>query len=85
MLYPVNNQDYPSMASPTNAVVVWIAVNECNDKTHSIVVTTQKHVQGLLAGEQTDKGYILDDQVFEMLKFQFIIAHIQCIVEVKFL
>ena len=73
------------MASPNNAVVVWIAVNECNDKNTQHSGDNSKHVQGLLAGEQTDKGYILDDQVFEMLKFQFIIAHIQCIVEVKFL
>lgn len=29
------HQDFPSMASSSNAVIVWISVNICSNKTHS--------------------------------------------------
>jgi hypothetical protein len=59
------HQDFPSMASSSNAVNVWISVNDCNAKTHSIEVAPGRHTDGLLLGEQKENGYILNDQTFE--------------------
>jgi hypothetical protein len=59
------HQDYPSMASSSNALIAWISVNDCNPSTHSIQVAPGHHAQGLLAGEQRDNGYVLVEQEFE--------------------
>jgi ectoine hydroxylase-related dioxygenase (phytanoyl-CoA dioxygenase family) len=59
------HQDFPSMASSSNAVIVWISVNACSTKTHSIEVAPGRHKQGLLPGDQMDTGYILSDQTFK--------------------
>jgi hypothetical protein len=58
------HQDFPSMASSSNAIVVWVSVNLCNIHTHSLEVGSGLHAQGLLPGEQLNKGYILSDQNF---------------------
>jgi hypothetical protein len=58
------HQDFPSMASSSNAAIVWISVNACSEKTHSIEVAPGHHTQGLLLGVQKDNGYILTDQAF---------------------
>lgn len=58
------HQDFPSMGSSANSVVVWISVNDCNSMTHSIEVAPKQHSKGLLLGEQTDNGYVLNDQTF---------------------
>ena len=52
------------MASSSNAVIVWISVNVCSAKTHSIEVAPRNHSKGLLLGEQKDNGYVLTDQTF---------------------
>jgi hypothetical protein len=59
------HQDFPSMASSNNAVIVWISVNDCSLETHSIAVAPGEHIHGILPGLQTDKGYILTDQSFK--------------------
>jgi hypothetical protein len=59
------HQDYPSMASSSNSVIVWISVNDCNEKTHSLEVAPQRHGQGLLPGNQLDNGYVLLEQAFD--------------------
>ncbi len=58
------HQDYPSMASSSNSVIVWISVNDCSLQTHSIEVAPGQHTKGVLPGVQRDNGYILNDQVF---------------------
>lgn len=58
------HQDFPSMASSSNALIVWISVNVCNTNTHSIEVATGQHSKGLLLGEQQDNGYVLTNQNF---------------------
>jgi hypothetical protein len=59
------HQDYPSMASSSRSVIVWISVNDCSVQTHSIEVAPGQHLNGLLPGVQRDNGYVLTDQVFE--------------------
>jgi hypothetical protein len=59
------HQDFPSMASSSNAAIVWISVNDCSDRTHSIEVAPGRHAQGLLPGEQRENGYVLADQAFK--------------------
>ena len=57
------HQDFPSMASSSNAAIAWVSVNDCSAQTHSIEVAPRHHAQGLLPGEQRETGYILTDQV----------------------
>ena len=59
------HQDYPSMASSSRSVIVWISVNDCSMQTHGIEVAPGRHLNGLLPGIQKDNGYILNNQVFE--------------------
>lgn len=59
------HQDFPSMASSSRSVIVWISVNDCSLQTHSIEVVPGRHVNGLLQGSQRDNGYVLTQQVFE--------------------
>lgn len=58
------HQDYPSMASSSRSVIVWISVNDCSVHTHGIEVASGQHLHGLLPGSQRDNGYILTDQKF---------------------
>lgn len=58
------HQDHPSMASSSNALIAWFSVNDCSVETHSVQVAPGLHTQGVLEGEQTEKGYILADQEF---------------------
>jgi hypothetical protein len=55
------HQDFPSMASSVGAVVAWIALSDCSAQTHSLRFLPGFHKEGLLPGEQTDGGYILDE------------------------
>lgn len=59
------HQDYPSMASSANSVIVWISVNDCNVNTHSIEVAPKRHAHGLLPGNQLDNGFVLTEQAFD--------------------
>jgi hypothetical protein len=59
------HQDFPSMASSSNAAIAWISVNDCGAQTHSIEVAPGRHSQGLLPGEQKENGYLLTDQAFK--------------------
>lgn len=59
------HQDFPSMASSANSVIVWISINECSAQTHSLEVAPGMHTKGLLPGEQNNNGYVLTNQTFE--------------------
>ena len=59
------HQDFPSMASSSNAIIVWVSVNTSSAKTHSIEVAPRRHAEGLFSGDQMDNGYILSEQTFQ--------------------
>jgi hypothetical protein len=58
------HQDFPSMASSSNSIIVWVSINDCSSQTHSIEVAPELHRNGILPGVQSESGYILSEQAF---------------------
>lgn len=58
------HQDFPSMSSSSNALIVWTSLTPCSSDTHGLEVAVGHHSSGLLSGSQTDSGYILSKQFF---------------------
>ncbi|MFN3237965.1 MAG: phytanoyl-CoA dioxygenase family protein [Pseudomonadales bacterium] len=61
------HQDYPSMASSLNSIVIWISLFEAGQHAHSMEVFPGSHSSGLLPGKQTETGYIIDPEVTDSL------------------
>lgn len=58
------HQDWPSMASSKNSLIMWFSLNDCSKDSHSIAILRGKHNEGLLPGKQDKNGYeinITDD------------------------
>jgi hypothetical protein len=51
------HQDFPSMASSLNSIIVWIPLFDINNETHGISVKAKSHLKGILPGEETQTGY----------------------------
>ena len=60
------HQDYASMGGSLNSLVLWSNLSDINTPTeHSLKVVTGMHDKGILPGNTTNKGYILERQNFE--------------------
>lgn len=55
------HQDWPSMATSDNGVICWVSLSDINENTHGITVIPGSHVNGCQPGEQTNSGYIVED------------------------
>ena len=51
------HQDWPSMASSKNSLIIWFSLNDCSRDTHSIAILRGMHNEGLLPGNQNEHGY----------------------------
>jgi len=51
------HQDYPSMASSKESLIIWFSLKDCNQASHSIAVLKGLHKKGLLPGKQSEHGY----------------------------
>ena len=54
------HQDFPSMASSKSSVIAWASLTESGVSTHGLEVLPRSHTQGVLPGEQSEEGYVLD-------------------------
>lgn len=59
------HQDYPSMSSSKLSVICWLNLVDSSAESHGIELIPKLHKDGLLSGSQTDRGYILSDEVFD--------------------
>ena len=59
------HQDWPSMASSRNSLIVWLNLTASGPDSHGIEMAPGFHTQGLLDGVQEVDGYVLKDQSFE--------------------
>jgi len=57
------HQDWPSMVSSLNSVVAWTAVTEVGPDTHGLEFLVSSHKAGVLPGEQTENGWIIDHKI----------------------
>ncbi|WP_244491193.1 phytanoyl-CoA dioxygenase family protein [Paramesorhizobium deserti] len=66
------HQDWPSMGSSRNSMVVWFSLTDAGADSHSLVVLPGRHMEGLLPGRHTERGYVLDpiDKVGEILQIR---------------
>jgi len=55
------HQDWPSMGSSMNSLIIWVNLQHSGVRTHSISVAPGMH-KGLLPGVQCENGYILNSQ-----------------------
>jgi len=51
------HQDWPSMASSKNSLIIWVPLRDCDKNSHSISILKGLHKKGLLLGNQSDHGY----------------------------
>lgn len=58
------HQDWPSMASADNALILWTSITDCGPASHGMEVVPGSHRQGLLPGLVEAHGYVLVDQEF---------------------
>lgn len=56
------HQDFPSMASSENAVILWMSLMPASLQTHGLEVIPGAHKDRALSGQQEAGGYVLDDQ-----------------------
>lgn len=62
------HQDYPSMASSLNSLIVWTSLTDCSVDSHSIEVAPGYHKQGVLDGVNSEKGYFLEESLVQESK-----------------
>jgi len=55
------HQDWPSMATSNNGAICWISLFDTGPKTHGITIVPGSHLNGCLPGNQTDFGYLVED------------------------
>jgi hypothetical protein len=58
------HQDWPSMGSSDNAVIIWFNLTDSGPTTHGIEVAPGFHRHGILDGENQLNGYVLKQQSF---------------------
>lgn len=58
------HQDWPSMASSDNGLIIWFNLTDSGPSTHGIEVAPGFHRNGILDGENHPNGYILKQQSF---------------------
>lgn len=58
------HQDWPSMGSSDNAVIIWFNLTDSGPTTHGIEVAPGFHRHGILEGENRPNGYVLKQQSF---------------------
>jgi hypothetical protein len=63
------HQDWPSMASSKNSIIIWFSLKDCDENSHSISVLRGHHKNGLLPGKQNEHGYEIE-MSDDFLKFQ---------------
>jgi hypothetical protein len=56
------HQDYPSMGSSINSVIVWTSLFDTTKDTHSISIVPGSHKLGVLPGVQSDNGYLVNKE-----------------------
>ena len=57
------HQDYPSMASSKLSVICWVNLVDSSSGSHGIEIIPSAHKKGVLPGSQTDKGYMLNEDI----------------------
>ena len=62
------HQDWPSMASSLNSVVVWTSLTPTGIDTHGLELLPKSHNRGLLEGEVTEAGYIINPEILNSYK-----------------
>ena len=55
------HQDYPSMASSINSIIIWFNLYDSSPDEHSIEVVTGSHNQGIISGKHTSYGYVVNE------------------------
>jgi hypothetical protein len=58
------HQDYPSMGSSLNSIICWCNLTDANIESHGVKVLSSMHKKGLLQGQQTERGYIIDSEKY---------------------
>jgi hypothetical protein len=58
------HQDWPSMGSSDNGLIIWFNLTDSGPATHGIEVAPGFHRNGILDGENHPNGYILKQQSF---------------------
>lgn len=61
------HQDYPSMASSKQAIILWLNLVDSNEDTHGIELLPGLHRNGLLEGARDSSGYILEKKFNEFV------------------
>jgi hypothetical protein len=54
------HQDWPSMASSLNSVVLWTSLTPSTRLTHGLEIIPSSHKFGVMEGRQTDSGYMVE-------------------------
>tara|TARA_B100000768_G_C11126419_1_gene309787 strand:- start:31 stop:744 length:714 start_codon:yes stop_codon:yes gene_type:complete len=54
------HQDWPSMASSLNSLVLWTSLTPSTPSTHGLEVIPSSHKLGIARGQQTDFGYMVE-------------------------
>jgi hypothetical protein len=55
------HQDWPSMGSSINSLIIWFNLQYSGSMSHSVAVAPGMHTKMLLPGTQGDRGYVLKD------------------------
>ena len=58
------HQDYPSMASSKNSVIVWTSITPSGPETHGVEICKSEDPFKLVDGSQTDHGYVVHKQEY---------------------
>jgi len=62
------HQDFPSMASSVNSIIIWFNLFNSNPDTHSIEVVPGSHKFGLQEGQHTANGFVSTKKYFSNSK-----------------
>ena len=79
------HQDWPSMASSKNSVVIWFNINNFNkSKGHGIEVLSGSH-EKIYKGKITNQGYIVEEKKLKNFKKEIIIPKYEILIMSSFL
>jgi hypothetical protein len=53
------HQDWPSMGTSSRGVIVWSSLQDVDGDSHGLSFVPGSHLNGVLPGEQTDRGYLV--------------------------
>lgn len=59
------HQDYPSMASSANSIILWITLTPSSPSSHGIELLPGSHRHHVLPGNQTERGFVTTQEVNE--------------------